>query len=260
MWPLERKRDVLRIGRERAEYWAQDSIGLVLRGRLMLAAEPGAGEILETELRTWLQVRGGQIPRARSVDVVLESAWLPAMVIETGRTSWSRGQAENLMRHRFTELHMRAGAPVDDWKLQLDHRPGDAQALGYGLASSTRQAVLGATAAAGQRAASLQPALAWGRQRLARRGRSLRAGWWIWIEQDRALVCRIEHGRMTAMNAGAPVPSDEEQCARLVAIEAARWGILDAGDAMVMASWQDLVAPDTETSTRETPSQPEATT
>ena len=243
MWPLERKRDILRIGRQCAEYWRWAPAEFALQARLALNAEPGVAETLEAELRSWLQSLDSEIARSKPVDVVLESAWLPAMLVEAGRSTWNRDQVERLLRHRITELYLQPGAPIDGWGLQLDHRPGDAQALGYALAPTTQQAVTGAMVAAGWRAASLQPALAWARQRLERRGRRLRTGWWVWCEQDRAIVSRIESGRITAMNTGAAVPSDEDQCERLAAIEAARWGVLGASDRAVMVSWEDLAAP-----------------
>lgn len=252
MWLLDRKRDVLRLGRECAQYWVRTSAGLLLCGRLTLAAKPGADAGLEAELLAWLQGLGSEISRTRPIDVVLESAWLPVMVIEVGSGSWRRTQVASLLQHRMSELHLYPGVPLQEWHLQIDHRPGDEQALGYGLAPSIRQAVLGATAAADRRAASLQPALAWGRARLARRARSLRTGWWIWIEHDRALVCRIERSRVTAMNAGACVPGDEAQCARLIAIEAAREGIVEPSETVVMAGWLDLAAPAVEASLLET--------
>lgn len=246
MWPLEfgvkRRRDVLRIGRERAEYWAWEAAGLALRGHQVLSAKPGAGAPLESELRNWLKTIGSDTP-TRPVDVVLESAWLPLMLVELGRTLWSRGQVENLLRHRLSQLYSHASESASDWQLQLDHRVGDAQALGYGLAPPVRHAVLGAMVAAGLRAGSLQPAFAWGWQRLERRRRGIRTGWWTWTEQDRALVCRLQRGRITALNAGADVPADEEQAARLVAIEAARLGIAGPAGETVTVGWQDLTAP-----------------
>jgi hypothetical protein len=242
-----RRRDVLRIGRERAEHWAWAGTRLELGREHVLAGRGGGEAALEAELRAWLQPLAGRAP-TRTVDVVLESAWLPVMLLELGRGLCSRSQAENLMRHRLAQLYANPGEPASPWQLQLDHRVGDGQAMGYGLAPTVRQAVLGALAAAGLRAASMQPAFAWAWRRFERR-RSLRQGWWTWIEQDRAMVCRIERGRVTAMNAGAAVPADDEQAARLVAIEAARIGMAQPGasavDEAVTLGWHDLAGPGT---------------
>jgi hypothetical protein len=260
VWPLERRRGVLRLGRAQAEFWVPTAAGLVLSGRLPLAAEPEAAAALEGELRPWLQAVAESPSRRNSIDIVVESAWLPVMMVSMGDALWSQARIEALLRHRFTELYAQPGAPADGWQLMLDYRPGEAQALGFGLAPLVRQAVLGAVAEAGWRAASLQPALAWGRQRLRRLGRGPRSGWFTWIEQDRALVCRLERGRMTAMNAAAAVPSDEAECARLVACEAIRLGVPEAGSAMLMASWQDLAAPAAASALSASTLNPQATT
>ncbi|MGM9491332.1 hypothetical protein [Ideonella sp. YS5] len=245
MWPLEfgtrRRRGVLRIGRERAEYWACSAAGLELRGHHVLSAKPGTEALLEAELHAWLETIDSEA-RGKPLDLVLESAWLPVLLLELGRSLWSRAQVENLLRHRLAALYANPGESASGWQLQLDHRVGDPQAIGYGLAPSVSQAVLGAMAAAGLRAASLQPAFAWGWQRFERRRRGLRHGWWTWVEQDRAMVCRMEHGRITAMNAGAAMPSDDEEAIRLVAIEAARMGIEGPDGAAVTAGWNELVA------------------
>ncbi|MFZ5551244.1 MAG: hypothetical protein ACOZJX_21290 [Pseudomonadota bacterium] len=252
MWPLEfaanRQRGVLRIGRERAELWGWAGAGLALRSHHGLGAEPGAEPALEAELRgwlgAWLGAPGTDAP-AGPVDVVLESAWLPVMLVELGRSLWSRAQVERLLRHRLAQLYMNPGDPASTWQLQLDHRAGDPQAIGYGLAPAVRQAVLGAMAASGLRAASLQPAFAWGWQRLERRRRGLREGWWTWIEQDRAVVCRIERGRIAAMNAGAAAPAGEGEVTRLVAVEAAQLGIAPPLGEAVALGWEDAAGADT---------------
>jgi hypothetical protein len=189
------------------------------------------------------------------MDVVLESAWLPVMLVEVGNPAWARSRVEILVRHRFAELYAIAGESVDGWQVLLDHRPGDAQTLGFGLAPQVRQAVLGALASAGVRAASLQPALAWARRQLLGPRRSPRAGWWTWIEQDRALVCQVDRGRITAMNPAAAVPRDDAHAASLAALEAIRFGLPDEGGASVMASWAALAASVVEESAPATPLQ-----
>ena len=229
MWPLERGRDVLlRIGRERVELWERAQQGLVLRGQQSLdsAGEPDAAALQDALQRLLDETRGeqgGADKRARAVDAVLESAWLPVMLLDVGQTLWSRGQVEALLRHRLMRLYGDRDGPI--WDLQLDHRAGDAVGLGYGLTPSVKQLVLGAVAAAGMRLASLQPAFAWGLKRLERERRTLRNGWWLWVEQDRSLVGCIERGRVSALNAGAMVPRDDARALRLIEIEAARRGV-----------------------------------
>lgn len=243
MWPLDvlakGRRDVLRIGRERVELWESAPQGLMLRGQHPLdgAGEPNAAA-LRAALRGLLHEGSseqGETGSATSrLDAVIESAWLPVMLLDVGQTLWSRGQVEALLRHRLTQLYGDRDGLVCD--VQLDHRAGDAVGLGYGLAPSVKQVVLDAVAAAGIRLASLQPAFAWGWQRLARHRRK-RSGWWVWMEQDRSLIGNMENGRVSALNAGAMLPRDEAHALRLIEFEAARHGASEQEARGVVAGW-----------------------
>jgi hypothetical protein len=96
------------------------------------------------------------------------------------------------------------------------------------------------TAAAehGVRWTSLQPAFAWGWRRLRRQRAALRSGWWLWLEQDRTLVCHIDDGRVRAMNAGAVPMSDATQCRSAIRVEAVRLGLDVADPTCTVAGWQ----------------------
>lgn len=237
MWPFERQADVVRVGRNRVEYWASSVRGLVLRGDQALAGAGGPqAAALAASLGRLLQAVHSDAAMSRRstmrVDVVFESAWLPIMLIEIGHSLWSHRPLEALLRHRFSQLYNERNDPVSGWHLQLDHRAGDAHGMGYGLAPSIRQAAIDATGAAGLRLASVQPAFSWGWQRLHRHRRQVvgdaarRGGWWLWNEQDRALVCHVDSsGRLRSLNAGAAVPEDAAQCQRLIKVEALRQGI-----------------------------------
>lgn len=248
MWPFERQADVVRVGRNRVEYWASSAQGLVLRGEQAIAgAESMQAAALAVSLGLLFQtVRGaaGSHQSAIRIDMIFESAWMPIMLIEAGHSLWSPKPIEALLRHRFAQLYNDRDDPTAIWRLQLDHQPGDAYGLGYGMAPSIRQAAIDAAAAAGVRLASLQPAFSWGRQRLRRqRGRVLggaarRNVWWLWIEQDRSLVCHFDdRGRLNSLNTGAAVPKDAAQCLRFIDIEALRQGVPAAETPGVVAGW-----------------------
>ena len=177
--------------------------------------------------------------------MIFESAWMPIMLIETGHSLWSPKPIEALLRHRFSQLYNDRDDPVAAWHLQLDYQPGEFQGMGYGIAPSIRQAAIDAAAAAGVRLASLQPAFSWSRQRLRRqRGRVLggaarRNVWWLWIEQDRSLVCHFDdRGRLHSLNAGAVVPKDAAQCRRMIDIEALRQGLPAEEAHVLLVDWQ----------------------
>lgn len=244
MWPLERKHDLVRIGRDRVEHWSREGRQFALRGqRPIECGSPPSPEGLAAALRPLLEdMRAIQGKAAAAVDVVLESTWLPVLLLDTGDPLWSRSRTEALLQHRLAQLHGRPGA-ADGWELQLQHDAAGAQVLGYGLAPSVRQAVVEAAAAAGQPLASLQPALAWAWRRLKRHrpGRSRRepgGAWWLWVEQDRCLVTHLAGGRVMVLNAGAPLPGDDPQCAELVRIEGVRQGLPPTEKARIgVADW-----------------------
>ena len=242
MWPLDfklrRPRDVVRIGRQRVERWAMSAQGFVLREHRSIDPHdaPDAGE-LGSALRALLHARGAPI------DVLLESAWLPLMLLPAGPAQWSPHKLQALLRHRLGQLYDGGSDPVQAWEFRLDHRPGDARALGYGLAPSVRQAVVDAAAATGQHVASLQPAFAWGWRHLKSQRRvegGAEAAWWLWIEQDRCIVCRFVRGRIEALNAGAGVPQDAQQALRLIEVEASREGLPMEGARGLAAGWADV--------------------
>ena len=233
MWPLEpwfeRRRDVIRVGRERVERWRPSAEGLVLRDQRVATAHDGQNpEVLRAALQDLL---GADI--AGSADVVLESAWLPLMLLDVGTAPWSSAKLQALLRHRLGELYGQAS--INAWDLLLDYRPGDAKALGYGLAPEIKQAVVDAAAAAGQKLASVQPAFQWAARRLKPQKRT--EGWWLWLEQDRALLARVRQGRVVHLNAAAPLPRDEADSTRLAGIEARRRGEADQDRATVTAGW-----------------------
>lgn len=229
MWPLERRRDVVRVGRGRVERWQPATDGLVLCDQRVIAAHDGPNpEVLRAALQDLL---GANI--AGSADIVLESAWLPLMLLNVGTAPWSTAKLQALLRHRLGELYGKAS--VDAWNLLLDYRPGDAKALGYGLAPGIKQAVVDAASATGQKLASVQPAFQWAARRLKPQRRT--EGWWLWLEQDRALLARVRQGRVVALNAAAPLPRDEADSARLANIEARRLGHAHQVTTAVTAGW-----------------------
>lgn len=228
MWLLERRRDVVRVGRERVERWRPGAQGLVLQDQ----REVGAHEGLSVEaLRAALQALFGENIRGPA-DVVLESAWLPVLLLNVGPEPASNAKLQALLRHRLGDLYGQAQGPIDTWALLLDYRPGDPQALGYGFAPDVKQAVVEAAAASGQKLASVQPAFQWAARRLKRRD-----GWWTWLEQDRALLARVRQGRVVALNAAAALPRDPADSARLVGIEARRLGEGVQDREAVTAGW-----------------------
>lgn len=238
MWPFESRRDVVRAGRDRVEYWAATGAGFTLKGSRALEHSEGSriAQLTATlgSLLAETSAASDAAARARVIDVVLESSWLTVVLLETGRELWRPAQVEALLRHRLARVHDERGDAVAGWELSVDHRAGDAQGLGFGLSPLVKTAVAGAVAAAGCRIASIQPAFQWGRQRLTQS----HEGWWIWLEQDRAIVSHIEADRVTAMNPAADLPADGAACQAMLRIERVRLGIENDAAVGVVAGWQ----------------------
>lgn len=234
MWPFERRRDVLRVGRDRVELWTWLSSGLVLHRQQGLSGAPFDTVALRAALVPLLQANSRDV---RAIDVVMESAWLPVLPIEPGPTLLLRPAVEALLRHRVSTVY---GAPESSgaWDLHVDHRAGDRSGLGFALSSSVRAVVLDASVAAKRKLASMQPAIAWGRARL--RSHMPRNVWMLWLEHDRTLVAWVRGGRVQAFNAAAAVVSTADQAVGCVHIESLRQGIQSEVAPIVVAGWQEV--------------------
>ncbi|MBB2486997.1 hypothetical protein H5407_17345 [Mitsuaria sp. WAJ17] len=186
-----------------------------------------------------LQLEGTEEPY-HSVVAVLESAWLPVMLVPLGPDLWSRGHAGQLLRHRFGDVHGLDGQT----EVHMDFRAGEAQVLGYALARPVKEALLSSAMAAAVEVASLQPAFVWGREFLSRRGGRQADGhgdrpgaWWVWSEQDRTLVALLRDGRVMSLNPGASQVSDLEGAKRCAALESLRLGGLMKDAPVLAAGW-----------------------
>src|SRR5262249_49801745 len=83
------------------------------------------------------------------VTALLESAHMPALLIDVGDQFMGRRQAMALLRHRLAMLFEKAGASADAWDVRTDHVAGDRIALGYGVRASLRKTLLAACDSAG---------------------------------------------------------------------------------------------------------------
>lgn len=236
MWPLESRHDVLRVGACRVERWVVSPAGLVLAGSEAAGAASGHRG---ADLQALGQALSALLAAgcSRRAHLVIESAWLPMLLLETGAL-WSRAELHALLRHRLGHLFDAPGQPGVAWELMLDHRAGDAHGLGYGLAPAVKDVLVKAGTDSGVRWASMQPAFAWGWQRLKRERAAMPgAGWWLWKEQDRTLVGQIVGKRVRAMNTAAAPIDDPARGRRIVEIERVRFGVEGDASRGVIAGW-----------------------
>lgn len=231
MWPFEARREVLRIGRHGAELWRHRAQGLALIHSTRVDSRHDLAGALHALFAAQPGGRGG-------VDVLLESAWLPVLLLETGPDLWSRDTVQGLLRHRLERVYDERDDAVASWGLAVDHRPGERFGIGFGLSPRVQSTVNEACAAAGRQVASMQPMWQWARRRLAPQ-----EGWWMWMEQDRALVALLARGQVVALQPAADVPVTEAQAREIVRIEQVRAGLGAVANAIPMAGWQAPFTP-----------------
>lgn len=239
MWRRERggTTEFLRVGRHAVERWQRIEGDLARTGTQPLPQESAPQARHLTEALRALYSGGAALPAA-PVTVVLESAWSPMMLIDTGDGLSKASQVEALARHRLGTLHDDAIDPVAAWTLRIEQRPGDRHALVYALAPSLRRSLDDAARAIGLQWAAVTPAFAWGRDRLRAEGVPQRqAGWFAWTEQDRTLVARIVAGQVEGLDAGAMLVHDNASLLRVIEAEAARLGLDVGAGPVATATW-----------------------
>lgn len=227
MWRREAKAgEVLRIGRHAVERWSRAGAGwrLVGQGSLLEGAVDAPEAALAAAITTALQ---SNLPMPKRVTVIVESAWLPLLLVDTGGLLWGDAPLA-LVRHRLSALG--AGDEATAWDVRADGRAGERFALGYGLPPRVKSAVVDAVGGVGCTLSALTPAFLWAWQQ-----RPVHQGWWIYAEQDRSLLARFVGGRVTAFNSAALLIRDAEDAERAVGIESSRWGIVELGPVQACA-------------------------
>jgi len=236
VWPLSRPKaeEVLRIGRHAVERWkaVDGSLAQVSAHALPQDAPPHPQRLAEAV--STLYASAPALP----ITLVLESAWVPVMLVDTGAALLRSAQVDALVRHRFGLHHSDSLDPVTAWDLRIEYRAGSRCALAYGMPPGLKQTLIDAGRAAGLEWAAMTPALAWGMERLRIAKRWPRtSAWFLWPEQDRTLVARVASNEVVGFNPGAASAGDETTLKRLVDAECARLGIESTTDPIAAARW-----------------------
>jgi hypothetical protein len=204
---------------------------------MLTATEPLPSQPALSELAAALRTLLARLP-ALAPAAVIESAWLPLVLADTGPSVWASGPIEALVRHRLGMNYRDATDPVAAWDLRVEHRPGDGHALGFGLPARLKQVVMESAREAGVAWTSVLPAWAWGLDRLRpQRAWPGRSGWWVWPEQDRHLVARFAAGRLVGLNPAAKVGVSASEIETAIAHEALRMGGIPVGARIGVATW-----------------------
>lgn len=223
MWPLDwtlkrsSSQEIVRVGRLQVERWQRPARSLQRVGSEPLARPREVADLTQAVAALFADAA---IPASGPVNFVLESAWLPLMLVDTGGDLWREAPVEALVRHRLRTLYARAEDDLSGWEVRVEFKPGERLVLGHGLDARVRHALLAGAAQHRLAVQSLEAAFLWGR----RTQPASRNGWWVWTEQDRRLIACFEAGRLQALNSAA----DLGDVRRAVLAERRRQGRLDA--------------------------------
>ena len=199
MWPLDRfaRADVVRIGAHAIELWRG---GARAFERVAREALPRRGSLFDASaLVEPLQAIAGRVTNRRAI-AVLESAYAPVLLADTGGVLTRAAQVDALLRHRFGLAYGIPGRDASGWRVRWTHRYGDRYALGYGLDPVVEAAMLEGATSANLTFAAWMPALEWSLTRFGRRGRAAGCPWWVWAEQDRSLAVHLSGGQVDALD------------------------------------------------------------
>ena len=224
------RRDVLRVCRGAVEHWARTAAGLVPRGREALARPRDIVALEDAIVRLFADAP------PRRVDAVIESAWLPVMLVAPGPERRRLSAIEALLRERLAVVHDTDDEPVAQWRVQVDGLPGDRQLPGYGLPVRVREAIVRGLGACDVAPTSLQPAWAWARGQASLRATRRHTGWWFWQESDRTMLAGLSRGRVVSLHPALAPMDDGFDAHASAACEAARTGAV-LGDAILASGW-----------------------
>lgn len=246
MWrpSFMRRAHVLRLCRDRVELWSNARNGLALLATQAIGSDQRGASPLAISIETLLgNASAAGKGETFDVEVVAESAWLAVLPLVTGNALWSAATMEALVRHRLEQTYADEINDVARWDIRIEHRPGDAHAVGFAMDPAIKAAIVQAVSGLGHRLRSIQPAFSWSWQRLRSQRRSIvRANGhgkslWISMESDRALAAVISAGQVIALNPAATLPANDAELSRLAAKEAFRLGIDVPEPQVVAVSW-----------------------
>ena len=237
MWPLDAfvVQEVIRVGPLAIELWKGSTAGMGLVDRVPLAQRGSMYDVQQVvePLRSLYD----QLTRPR-VSLVMESAYAPTLLADTGGSLWNAKQVETLLRHRFGLTYGSPDINVATWKIRTVHRYGERYALGFAMAPAVEDALRESATLAKIEFADWSPALAWALDRFSPlRKWPRRTGWWVWAEQDRCLVINISRGRFESLNAAVALPKSNEVLEQMIGAEEGRQGIGSAQSPIGYAHW-----------------------
>jgi hypothetical protein len=233
---------LLRLGRQQVTLWRQSGRTWVHVGAAPVGAM-GAGAGWATgalgnalnDLMAAHQIDGG------SAQFVIDSCWLPAFALQTGRLPLSEAELQSLARLRLTQIH---GDVAIAWRIQVSCRAGNTFGLAYACPTWLKDIIGSATTAHQLELSGLHPTLDWllaqaprAASRPAQRAVNI-------LEEDR-FITTFWHGRhLTGMHPnvqpGSAQEPPDEQCLQVIAkrCQARLTGPVDSLSTVNLAWWE----------------------
>jgi hypothetical protein len=222
-WGARRKPELLlHLGRHRLVWWWPEEGGWRLLGQDDLAEGAAVAHVAELVARQF-----AAHPSAR-ITLLLDSYWMPNMLLPLAGHALSRAAVESWAQGRLADLY---GGVQGGHLVQTRYVKGESHAWVAGCARPLLDALRSGLAGAPHQ---ILPSLGWAWGQAMRHPNLPKAGvWLVWAEQDRSLWAQLRQGRMVALNpAGAKVASVNDLAAG-AGVAAARAGSVLANEPIV---------------------------
>lgn len=220
MWP--RKQCVLRLGRHDCQLWLRQGRQMQLLATQEL--QSSAPNTPYEPLRLAIQHLAPYVPDQARVQVIADSHWLPALLLDTGRAPLTETQVDALAMHRFTEAR---GEATRSWQFMSAYRAGERKALAFGCPPQLRQAVSESLAEhlAPAAFAGLQPTLNWAMSTAYAKPSGQAERCTVLSEQDRSLMVFSRGQSLLGFHSAAPVVGEPQHLMRDTQLLSWRCGV-----------------------------------
>jgi hypothetical protein len=224
------------------EWWSSGPDGFAQRNAGTIDGEAGPDlRSLERAIQSLLEPHQADLKGCR-LDVVIESAWLPVVAIETRKQLLNQVELDALLRHRLQHARLDGSTAAPEWETRFVHQPGDELALGFAIDLRLKDLLVEQFGSRQARTLSIQPAFTWGwdasvgQRREACMASSTGSTWWLWEESDRTLAALAGRRHVRVMNVAAPLLGRQD-AKTLAKREALRSGVQQADTSAVVGGW-----------------------